>query len=126
MRFVRTPVLCIGAGRCRTFVGMESGARGSFGFGLMGALSVSITSIGWAIFETCLWLMCACKSRWERYVRLQPVEPYLVPSCVHMNTVPKPVCSTRDTFSKHLGHCFCSCLPQPRQNTCLQGIYNKK
>ena len=40
-----------------------------------------------------------------------------------MNTVPKPVCSTLETLSRHLGHCFSSCFPQARQNTCLQGIY---
>lgn len=71
----------------------------------------------------CRWLMCACKSRCERYVRRHPLLSYRVPPCVHMKTVPRPVCSTRIAFSLHRGHIFIVSLrAQPKQKTCLHGI----
>lgn len=42
-------------------------------------LSVILISCMWLLgvvgVTTCRWLMCACKSRWERYVRRHPVLP---------------------------------------------------
>ena len=67
-------------------------------------------------------IVITCKSRCDKYVRLHPAFPYLVPPWVHMNTVPSPVCSTRVTFSKQRGHTLSSLFPHDKQNTCLHGI----
>jgi hypothetical protein len=66
--------------------------------------------------------LITCRSLWLRYVLRQPALPYLVPPWVHMKTVPKPVCSTLETFSIHLGHTLSSLLAHDKQKTCLQGI----
>lgn len=71
------------------------------------------------------WLIWACKSLWERYVRRQPTSPYLEPPWTHINTVPSPTCSTRCTLSLQRGQIFSSFLAHFRQNTCLQGICNE-
>lgn len=81
MRLVRTPDDCIDCpDLCLTLLcdgaSEMADARGSPAPLVRGGgRSVSTTSTGCVKLDTCRWLMCACRSRADKYVRLHPDEP---------------------------------------------------
>lgn len=77
IKFVLTPVLVdMGLALCLTLVEIDMFPLGSPAFDRVCGLSGSGGSMGWFTADvTCRWFMCACKSLWDKYVRLHPLEP---------------------------------------------------